>query len=52
MSDTTSPVGSGNGSSPQFTERELQILGWALQSLKSGPPDVCTYPRTALHRSH
>jgi len=29
-----------NGSSPQFTERELQLLGWAMQSLKSGPPEV------------
>lgn len=25
---------------PSFTERELQLLGWAMQSLKSGPPDV------------
>ncbi|KAH6879158.1 hypothetical protein BKA58DRAFT_110715 [Alternaria rosae] len=29
-----------NGSSPQFTERELQLLGWAMQSLKSGPPEI------------
>jgi hypothetical protein len=28
------------GSAPQFTERELQLLGWAMQSLKSGPPEV------------
>lgn len=25
---------------PSFTERELQMLGWAMQSLKSGPPEV------------
>ncbi|KAH7399596.1 hypothetical protein BKA66DRAFT_452173 [Pyrenochaeta sp. MPI-SDFR-AT-0127] len=31
---------SGNNASPKFTERELQLLGWAMQSLKSGPPDV------------
>jgi hypothetical protein len=32
-----------NGSAPQFTERELQLLGWAMQSLKSGPPEVRLY---------
>ncbi|USP77222.1 uncharacterized protein yc1106_04496 [Curvularia clavata] len=26
--------------SPSFTERELQILGWAMQSLRSGPPEI------------
>ncbi|KAF2261854.1 hypothetical protein CC78DRAFT_535309 [Lojkania enalia] len=25
---------------PVFTERELQMLGWAMQSLKSGPPEI------------
>jgi hypothetical protein len=24
-----------------FTEREMQMLAWAMQSLKSGPPEVC-----------
>ncbi|KAF2730152.1 hypothetical protein EJ04DRAFT_403127, partial [Polyplosphaeria fusca] len=24
----------------QFTERELQMLCWAIQSLKSGPPEI------------
>ncbi|KAH7123608.1 hypothetical protein B0J11DRAFT_316210 [Dendryphion nanum] len=34
MSDiTTSPA-------PQFTERELLLLGFAMQSLKSGPPEI------------
>jgi hypothetical protein len=28
------------GSSAQFTERELQMLGWAMQCLKTGPPEV------------
>ncbi|KAJ4296215.1 hypothetical protein N0V90_006260 [Kalmusia sp. IMI 367209] len=28
------------GSSPSFTEREMQMLAWAMQSLKSGPPDL------------
>ncbi|KAL6711950.1 hypothetical protein ACN47E_002993 [Coniothyrium glycines] len=27
-------------SSPQFTPRELQLLAWAMQSLKSGPPEI------------
>ncbi|KAF2464082.1 uncharacterized protein BDR25DRAFT_329369 [Lindgomyces ingoldianus] len=39
-----------NGATPmtssQFTEREIQILGWAMQSLKSGPPDI-DYERLA-----
>jgi hypothetical protein len=39
MSDNDNAA--ANGSSPQFTERELQLLGWAMQSLKSGPPEVC-----------
>ena len=26
--------------SQNFTEREMQMLAWAMQSLKSGPPDV------------
>jgi hypothetical protein len=32
-------TGSAPGSA-QFTERELQMLGWAMQSLKTGPPEV------------
>ncbi|KAJ5059870.1 hypothetical protein J3E72DRAFT_268844 [Bipolaris maydis] len=39
MSDTDKTT-SANGSAPQFTERELQLLGWAMQSLKSGPPEI------------
>jgi len=39
MSENGNPVSAGV-SAPQFTERELQMLGWAMQSLKSGPPDV------------
>ena len=39
MSDNDNTA-AANGSSPQFTERELQLLGWAMQSLKSGPPEV------------
>ncbi|KNG46540.1 hypothetical protein DDE82_001369 [Stemphylium lycopersici] len=39
MSDSDKTAAS-NGSSPQFTERELQLLGWAMQSLKSGPPEI------------
>ncbi|KAF2132766.1 hypothetical protein P153DRAFT_354233 [Dothidotthia symphoricarpi CBS 119687] len=39
--DTGSAGGStSNGAAPQFTERELQLLGWAMQSLKSGPPEI------------
>ncbi|KAL1794745.1 hypothetical protein ACET3X_006561 [Alternaria dauci] len=38
MSDNDNAA--ANGSSPQFTERELQLLGWAMQSLKSGPPEI------------
>ncbi|KAF1946291.1 hypothetical protein EJ02DRAFT_367583 [Clathrospora elynae] len=29
-----------NGASLQFTGRELQLLGWAMQSLKSGPLEI------------
>ncbi|KAE8830241.1 hypothetical protein PTNB73_05790 [Pyrenophora teres f. teres] len=32
--------GNSIGGAPQFTERELQMLGWAMQSLKSGPPEI------------
>ncbi|KAF1840399.1 uncharacterized protein K460DRAFT_381206 [Cucurbitaria berberidis CBS 394.84] len=31
---------SSGAASPQFSERELQLLCWAMQSLKSGPPDI------------
>jgi len=42
MSETTKlPItGSGGTEAAKFTDRELQFLGWAMQSLKSGPPDV------------
>lgn len=36
--------GSQGGSGPQFTERELELLGFAMRSLKSGPPEVCFNP--------
>lgn len=31
----------------QFTDRELQMLGWAMQSLKTGPPEVRPTPPLA-----
>ena len=43
MSDNetgSTPAGSGAA----FTERELQMLGWAMQSLKTGPPEVRIAP--------
>ncbi|RMZ66686.1 hypothetical protein GMOD_00002045 [Pyrenophora seminiperda CCB06] len=39
MSENENPASTGGGA-PQFTDRELQMLGWAMQSLKSGPPDI------------
>lgn len=56
MSDTIkSPSHSTEAAGPKFTERELQILGWAMQSLKSGPPEVShslpTYSCTPLTSS-
>jgi hypothetical protein len=40
MSDKVTAAPVTNGAAPQFTERELQMLGWAMQSLKTGPPEV------------
>ncbi|KAH7069310.1 hypothetical protein FB567DRAFT_555135 [Paraphoma chrysanthemicola] len=40
MSDSNNDTGAANGSSVQFTEREMQMLGWAMQSLKTGPPEI------------
>ncbi|KAF1932388.1 uncharacterized protein M421DRAFT_2020 [Didymella exigua CBS 183.55] len=43
MSDSTkSPAPSSSVAAPtaKFSERELQILSWAMQSLKSGPPEI------------
>ncbi|KAJ8112270.1 hypothetical protein OPT61_g5331 [Boeremia exigua] len=41
MSDSSKSPGSGASlEAPKFTERELQLLGWAMQSLKSGPPEI------------
>jgi hypothetical protein len=40
MSDTIKSPSHNAEAAPKFTERELQILGWAMQSLKSGPPEV------------
>lgn len=31
-------------STSAFTDRELQMLGWAMQSLKTGPPEVPSSP--------
>lgn len=53
MSDTTkSPAPGTGGEAPKFTERELQLLGWAMQSLRSGPPEVCyePFPPSQPHR--
>jgi hypothetical protein len=51
MSDNKDNITAAKGDAPQFTERELQLLGWAMQSLKSGPPEVCSafpFPGRAL----
>jgi len=45
MSDSSADAGQASGTAPTFTERELQMLGWAMQSLKSGPPDVSSVNR-------
>lgn len=43
MSDSGADAGGqAKGGSLNFTEREMQMLGWAMQSLKSGPPEVST----------
>ena len=45
MSDSGNDVGSATAAAVTgasiFTEREMQMLAWAMQSLKSGPPEVC-----------
>lgn len=38
MSDNDNTAAGGD--TAQFTDRELQMLGWAMQSLKTGPPEV------------
>ncbi|KAJ4382920.1 hypothetical protein N0V86_002147 [Didymella sp. IMI 355093] len=43
MSDSAkspAPGSSAAAVTAKFTERELQLLGWAMQSLKSGPPEI------------
>ncbi|KAJ4345555.1 uncharacterized protein N0V89_011688 [Didymosphaeria variabile] len=42
MSDSGNDAGASAspGVGLAFTEREMQMLAWAMQSLKSGPPDV------------
>ncbi|KAJ4372463.1 hypothetical protein N0V83_004237 [Neocucurbitaria cava] len=40
MSDTEKPGAVAKKEASRFTERELQLLGWAMQSLKSGPPEI------------
>jgi hypothetical protein len=44
MSDTASNSGAGNGAATTaaFTQREMELLSFAMQSLKSGPPEVST----------
>lgn len=42
--------GNGNAATVQFTERELQMLAWAMQCLKSGPPDVSYLLVACVHR--
>lgn len=43
MSDKNSESGTGAATAgPQFTERELELLSYAMRSLKSGPPEVYT----------
>jgi hypothetical protein len=37
---TMSDVSANNAGGVAFTEREMQMLAWAMQSLKSGPPEV------------
>lgn len=49
MSDSTKspvPVTAPAASISKFSDREIQILSWAMQSLKSGPPEVrlVTFP--------
>jgi hypothetical protein len=49
MSDHDTGSAGANGTtaaSPAFTEREMQMLGWAMQSLKTGPPEVRPLPFT------
>ena len=38
MSSDKSDTKASNGI---FTEREIELLGFAMRCLKSGPPDVC-----------
>ncbi|KAJ4316937.1 hypothetical protein N0V94_005207 [Neodidymelliopsis sp. IMI 364377] len=41
MSDNTKSADAGAAAErPKFTDRELQLLGWAMQSLKGGPPEI------------
>lgn len=43
MSDSAkSPAPGSSTAAPtsNFSEREMQLLSWAMQSLKSGPPEV------------
>lgn len=40
MSDADKSASDATNSGPKFSERELQLLGWAMQSIKGGPPDV------------
>ena len=51
MSDTDNTGAAASGPAPTFTERELQMLGWAMQSLKSGPPEVSSPALIRIRRS-
>ena len=44
MSDKESVTIAKSGNTPPLSERELQLIGWAIQSLKSGPPKVQPAP--------
>jgi hypothetical protein len=48
MSDNETGITAAAGAGAAFTERELQMLGWAMQSLKTGPPEVRIAPSLLL----
>lgn len=56
MSDKGSDNGAGAGGAvgggPSFTERELQLLSFAMRSLKSGPPEVSRLVDIHAHLAH
>jgi len=44
-----SEAGNDNTAATTFSEREMQMLAWAMQSLKSGAPEVRHFFRTTSH---